>query len=236
MKILPAIDIQNGRCVRLFQGNYDQDTIYQDSPVIMAQKWESQGAQMIHVVDLDGAREGQLVNIDTIKKIVNTISIPIQIGGGIRSLAAVNKLIKIGVSRVILGTALEDEELLDTIIGLYGEKIVVSLDIKNGLLMKNGWLEKTNKKLLSVMQELEGKGMQSIIFTDTMKDGTLTEPNYKMIKSIIKNTKMKLIIAGGISSKDQIMKLKKMNVDGVIIGKALYEGKIDLKEVINYVN
>jgi phosphoribosylformimino-5-aminoimidazole carboxamide ribotide isomerase len=233
MKILPAIDIKNGKCVRLFQGNYAKETIYEDDPIIVAKKWMEQGAQILHLVDLDGARVGKAVNLDCIKKIINSISIPVQVGGGVRSLKTIDELFNIGVSRIILGTvALEDEKLLSKAVKLYEEKIIISLDTKNGILMKNGWIEKTKKELLPTIQKLENIGVQSIIFTDTVRDGTLTEPNYEVIKSLKENTKMNLIVAGGISSREQIKKLKKMNVDGVIIGKALYEGKISVKEAL----
>lgn len=234
MKIVPAIDLKNGKCVRLFQGDYTKETIYEGSPVVMAKKWETEGAQTLHIVDLDGAKEGIMINIVSIKKILDSISIPIQVGGGIRSLQSIRKLIEMGVSRVILGTsALEDANLVCQAIKQYGNKIIISIDSKNGMLMKNGWLEKTDKNVLKTIQELEEEGVCSVIYTDITKDGTMTEPNYKTIQSIINKTKMKIIIAGGISSIEQIAKLKEMNVDGVIIGKALYEGKINLKEAKN---
>ncbi|MCX6732487.1 MAG: 1-(5-phosphoribosyl)-5-[(5-phosphoribosylamino)methylideneamino]imidazole-4-carboxamide isomerase [Candidatus Roizmanbacteria bacterium] len=237
MKIIPAIDIRNGKCVRLFQGDYNQETIYDSNPIVVAQKWESQGAQTLHLVDLDGAKEGRLININSIKEIINVISIPIQVGGGIRSITSIIELIKIGVSKIILGTvAIEDKYLLNKAIDLYGDKIVVSLDSKDGALMKQGWLKKTNKKLLSTVQQLKNSGVRSIIFTDISKDGTMTEPNYKVIQTLISKTNMDLIVAGGVSSIEQIIKLKEMNIDSVIIGKALYEGKINLKEIINYAN
>ncbi|MFH0773659.1 MAG: 1-(5-phosphoribosyl)-5-[(5-phosphoribosylamino)methylideneamino]imidazole-4-carboxamide isomerase [bacterium] len=233
MKMLPAIDLKNGKCVRLFQGDYTRETIYEEDPAVMAQKWEAQGAKILHVVDLDGAKEGRMVNINSIKKIINAVSIPIQVGGGVRTLSSITELIRINVLKIILGTiVLEDKELFNKAIDIYGEKIIVSLDSKDRVLMKNGWLEKTNKNVLSTVQELKNYGVRSIIFTDITKDGTMTEPNYKTIRSIINKTKIDLIIAGGISSIEQIVKLKKMNVGGVIIGKALYEGKINLKEAV----
>ncbi|MCX6730661.1 MAG: 1-(5-phosphoribosyl)-5-[(5-phosphoribosylamino)methylideneamino]imidazole-4-carboxamide isomerase [Candidatus Roizmanbacteria bacterium] len=237
MKIIPAIDIRNGKCVRLFQGDYTQETVYEDDPIVVAKKWEAQGAQILHVVDLDGAKEGKIININSIKKIVNAISIPIQVGGGIRSLSSISELISSGISRVILGTvAIENRNLLYKAIDMCGEKIVISLDAKDGVLMKNGWLEKTNNNLVSAIQELKKSGVRSFIFTDINKDGTMTEPNYKIIQSLIENLNIDLTIAGGISSSEQIVRLKEMGVKSVIIGKAIYEGKINLKEVIQYVS
>jgi phosphoribosylformimino-5-aminoimidazole carboxamide ribotide isomerase len=234
MKIIPAIDIKNGKCVRLFQGDYSKETIYEDDPVIVAKKWEAQGAQILHVVDLDGAKNGKAINMDIIRRLVKAVKIPVQMGGGIRDFKSIFRKFDMRAERVILGTAaLEDEKLLSKAIGLYREKIIVSLDSKNGILMKNGWLEKSDSELFSALRKLENMGISSIIYTDTIKHGTLSEPNYEVIKSIRENTKMSLIVAGGISSIEQIKKLKNMNVDEVIIGKALYEGKINLKEAIS---
>ena len=236
MKIILAIDIRNGKCVRLFQGDYGRETVYYDDPVSVALNWKNQGAGMLHIVDLDGAREGTVINMPAIIKIIDSVSIPIQVGGGIRSLSTIEELVRIGVSRIILGTAaLENEVLLNQVVDSYGKKIVVSLDAKNGILMKNGWLEPSKNELMPTVKELEKKGLQTIIYTDTVKDGTLTEPNYDAIQLLKESTKLNTIVAGGISSFDQIKRLKKMNIDGVIIGRALYEGKINLKEVLDYV-
>lgn len=237
MQIIPAIDIKNGKCVRLFQGDYHKETIYSSSPIKMAMHWKKWGAEMLHIVDLDGAKIGKPHVIKILKKIIKEVNIPIEIGGGIRNLSVVKKILEIGVKRVILGTvALENIRLLKRLIDLYGENIIVSLDVKNGKLMKRGWLEKSNFDLIPTVKKLKKIGLKSIIYTDTTRDGTLTEPNYKNIVELRKNTKMKLIVAGGISSIDQIKKLNRMNVDGVIIGKALYEEKINLMEVIKYAN
>ncbi len=237
MQIIPAIDIKNGKCVRLFQGDFDKETIYSSSPIDMALKWENQGAKIIHLVDLDGAKIGKSKIIRIVKKIIKEVKIPIEIGGGIRNLKTVKQLINIGVTRIILGTvALENTDLLKKHIDLFGDKIIVSIDVNNGKLMKKGWLESSNLELMPSIKMLEKIGVKTIIYTDITRDGTLTEPNYKDIKLIRKTTKMNLIAAGGISSIDQIKKLKIMKVNGVIIGKSLYEGRIDLKEVIKYVS
>jgi len=237
MQIIPAIDIKNGKCVRLFQGDYDKETIYSSNPIEMALKWKNKGAKIIHIVDLDGAKVGKSKIKKIVQKIINDVRIPVEIGGGIRNLITVKRLFNIGVTRIILGTvALKKINPLKKLIDLYGDKIIVSLDAKNGKLMKKGWLEKSNFDLIPTVKQLEKTRVKTIIYTDTIRDGTLTEPNYKVIKTVKESTKLKLIIAGGISSIDQIKKLKEMEVDGVIIGKALYEGKIDLKEVIKYVS
>lgn len=237
MKIIPAIDIRDGKCVRLFQGDYARETIYADSPVTMALKWKKQGAKILHIVDLDGAKKGKLINLEAIRKIIRETSLPVQIGGGIRNIASIKRLIEAGVSKIILGTiAIEDKVLFRSIINKYQKKIIVSLDTNNNRLMTNGWLQTRSLDLIKVVKQLEKIGIKTIIYTDVSRDGTLTEPNYKMIDTIRKNTKMDLIIAGGISSIEQIKKLRVMGVEGVIIGKALYEGKIILKEVIKNVS
>jgi len=236
MQIIPAIDIKNGKCVRLFQGDYDKETIYSNNPIEMALNWKNQGAKIIHIVDLDGAKSGKSKITKIVQKIINDVRIPVEIGGGIRNLITMKRLFNIGVTRIILGTVtLEKINLLKKLIDLYGDKVIVSVDVNNGMLMKKGWLEVSNFSLIPIIKQIEKVGVKTVIFTDITRDGTLTEPNYKNITLIRKNTKMKLIIAGGISSIEQIEKLKKMKVDGVIIGKALYEGKINLKEVIKYV-
>jgi len=235
MQIIPAIDIRNGKCVRLFQGDYNQETIYDSNPIKMAKKWKEQGAKILHIVDLDGARYGKPMIIDLVKELNKQIKLPIQVGGGIRDLVSIYRYIDTGVMRIILGTtALEDRTLFKKAINKYREKIAVSLDIKSKTLMKRGWLEKSNYQLFPVIKQLESLGLKTLIFTDIVRDGTLTEPNYKYIELIKEKTKMKLIVTGGISSINQIKQLKKMKIDGIIIGKALYEGKINLKEVIKY--
>lgn len=233
MKIIPALDIKNGKCVRLFQGNYDCETIYSADPVFMAKQWEDQGTKMLHIVDLDGAKDGKPINFEIINKIIRETSLSVQIGGGVRNIASIYRYIEIGSSNIILGTVtLEDRNVFKNMLEKFGEKIIVSLDTNNNILMKNGWKEKSEKKLIETISELESGGVKTVIYTDTIRDGTLTEPNYKMIQLIKKSAKMNLMVAGGISSIEQIKKLKSMNIDGVIIGKALYEGKIQLKEAL----
>lgn len=234
MIIIPAIDIRNGKCVRLKQGNFADETIYGEDPVVMAQKWESEGAKMLHIVDLDGAKSGQLANYDVIKRIVSGVSIPIQVGGGIQSEEIAAKVLAVGVKRIIIGTlALENESTLKRLIYQYSEQIIVSLDSKNGKLAKKGWLEDTTMDLVETAQALERLGVKQFIYTNVLKDGTLTQPDYRGIGTLFKSVKTPLIVAGGISSVADIKKLKKMGVEAVIVGKALYEGKVDLKEANN---
>jgi len=233
MRIIPAIDIKNGKCVRLFQGNYAKEIVYGDDPVFMAKKWESQGATILHIVDLDGAKEGKMVNMNVIKKIADVVDIPLQVGGGIRNIVSIIRIIDVGAKYAILGTAaLEKFNSLKKIIDTYGEKLIISLDVRNGIMMKNGWVKKSNSDVIQTIKKIEAIGIKTIIYTDITRDGALAGPNYGNIELIRKNTGIRLIVAGGISSIDQIIRLKKMDIDGVIIGKALYEGKINLKEAI----
>ncbi len=234
MLIIPAIDIRNGKCVRLTQGDFDQEKIYNDNPVEIAKVWQSKGAKIIHLVDLDGAKSGSLSNVNVIRDILAAVTIPIQIGGGIRNKESIDKLLALGVSRVVLGTIVfEDEELFKQLMSQYPSQIIVSLDAKNGVLMKNGWLESTDKSLIETAKYLEKLGVKRFIYTDATKDGTLTSPNYEAIKNLLENINIPVIIAGGISNVSDIQKLKDIGVEGVIVGKALYEERINLEEVTN---
>lgn len=229
MLVIPAIDIKSGKCVRLTQGDFGSEKIYGDNPVVIAKQWEEQGAQMLHVVDLDGAKNGNLSNLEVIKQIIQEITIPIQVGGGIRNKEAVEALLSIGVSRVILGTiALENEDELKNIINDYASLVAVALDAKYGKLLKQGWLENSDKGSLITARNLENLGVQRFIYTDVVKDGTLTEPNYKEIADLVKTVSVPIIASGGLSDVSNIKRLEFTGVEGVIIGKALYEGKIDL--------
>lgn len=234
MLIIPAIDIKNGKCVRLTQGDFNREIIYEDDPIIVAKRFEKEGANMLHIIDLDGAKNGNLTNFEVVKKIVQEVTIPIQTGGGIRNKKTVKTLLSIGVSRVILGTvALENEVELENILKDFCSKVVIALDTKNGKLMKQGWLEDSDKSSVTTALKLEDLGVQRFIYTDVVRDGTLTEPNYEEIANLMKNVSVPLIAGGGISNVSNIKHLKSIGVEGVIIGKALYEGKIDLKEASN---
>lgn len=234
MQIIPAIDIRNGKCVRLTQGDYANEVIYEADPVKMAKRFEKEGARMLHIVDLDGAKDGSVKNIAVIKKILQDITIPIEVGGGIRDQKIVAQLFDIGVSRVILGTvALENDKLLKDILAMYSTRIAVALDSKNGMLMKQGWLEDGNASTINTAKTLEKLGVKRFIFTDIVKDGTLTEPNYKEISKLIKFISVPIIASGGISTVKAVKKLEELGVEGVILGKALYEKKLTIKEVVD---
>lgn len=234
MQIIPAIDIRNGKCVRLTQGDFAQEKIYSEDPVTVAKQWEKEGATMLHVIDLDGAKNGALENLPVIKRIVDSVAIPVQVGGGIRNQQTVQELLDAGVQRIILGTVvLEDKKETKKILQSFPTQVVIAIDAKNGKLMKNGWLEESEQEVTETIKKLEKIGIKEFIYTDVVRDGSLTEPNYDEIKKILDNTSLPIIVGGGIASKEQIEKLEKLGAAGVILGKALYEKTINLKEVQN---
>lgn len=233
MIIFPAIDIKDKRCVRLKQGRFDEATIYSKEPLTVAKQWEKQGAKYLHVVDLDGAKDGKSRNLSTIKDIVNGINIPVQLGGGIRERETVDMLLDLGIDRVILGTlAVKNKKLLRELVKQYKEKIVVSIDAKDGLVATNGWLNISQIKSIDLIKELENIGVKTIVYTDISKDGMMEGPNFKIYKDLMNNCSLNIIASGGVSSEGDLKKLRDIGLYGCIIGKALYSGVVDLKEVI----
>lgn len=234
MLIFPAIDIKDNKCVRLLQGDFDKVNIYGNDPSLMAKKWEDKGAKFLHIVSLNGARGEGNVNDESIKKLLSTVNIPIQMGGGIRSKERVKELLDLGVNRVILGSvAIKDKELLKDLISQYKEKIVVSVDAKNGKVAAQGWEEVSDINSLDFCKELEKIGVKTIVYTDISKDGMMIGPNFDIYEKLSKETNLDIIASGGVTSIEDVKKLKAMDLYGVIIGKSLYENKIDLKEVLD---
>lgn len=236
MIIFPAIDIKDGRVVRLLQGNFDEVTQYDDDPVMMALKWESLGAKWLHLVDLDGAKTGAMRNKDIVIRIAQSISIPVEVGGGIRSEEAIDSLLSNGVERVILGTkVIDDLEFLGRMITKYNDKIAVSLDCSNGFVAGHGWTKTTDIKAVDLVKKLEEKGLRYLIYTDIATDGMLSGPNFKALDEICNATNIPIIASGGISCMEDIKKLitfKEKGIIGAITGKAIYEGTLDLKEAL----
>lgn len=234
MIIFPAIDIKDNKCVRLLQGDFDKVNVYGNDPSLMAKKWEDKGAKFLHMVSLNGARGEGNVNDESIKKLLSTVNIPIQMGGGIRSKERVKELLDLGVDRVILGSvAIKDKELLKDLISQYKEKIVVSVDAKNGKVAAQGWEEVSDVNSLDFCKELEEMGVKTIVYTDISKDGMMIGPNFDIYEKLSKETNLDIIASGGVTSIEDVKKLKAMDLYGVIIGKSLYENKIDLKEVLD---
>jgi len=236
MHIIPAIDLQDGCVVRYVQGKLNK-TVYSRDPVKTARHWVKQGASLLHVVDLNGAFTGEPANVDIIKAIVKEAGVPVQCGGGIRTRKIAAELVDAGVRRIILGTkAVHDEKFLDKMVKDFGDRIAVSVDAQNDVVMTSGWKDKADHvDLISFIMFLKGKGLGEIIYTDTSKDGTLKGPSVRNVKRILSEAGVRLIVSGGISSLDDIRKLKefeKNGVIGVIVGKALYEGKFTLPEAL----
>ena len=240
MIIFPAIDIKEGKVVRLLQGKFDEGTEYSHDPLDMAKKWRDDGAEWLHIVDLDGAKTGKIQNMEAILNIVNNIDIPVEMGGGIRTIDDIEQLIDGGVKRVILGTkAINDLVFLKELIDRWKDKIAVSLDCSNGIILQKGWTSSTDIKACEFVKELEAIGLSCLIYTDVARDGMLTGPNIEALKELLAVTSIPIISSGGISSIDDIKALVDLNeekVIGAITGKAIYEGKLNLREAIDYVN
>lgn len=234
MIIYPAIDLKAGRCVRLYQGDFEQETVVNPDPISQAKIFEETGAKALHIVDLDGALSGDLTNFSVIEKMMAHLTIPVQIGGGIRSLEQIEAYLALGVSRVIIGSkAIEDPEFVNEAVKKYGDKIAVGIDAKEGLVATRGWLNVSDQDYLDVATAMEKLGVQTIIFTDISKDGTLLGPNLEQLAAIqARVPNVNIIASGGISSRDDLEQVKALNVYGVISGKALYNGNITMKDVV----
>jgi phosphoribosylformimino-5-aminoimidazole carboxamide ribotide isomerase len=233
MIIFPAIDLKDNQCVRLSQGRFDDIKVYSNHPVDVAIEFINQGATHLHLVDLDGAKSGIRINTKTIQDIVEKTNAHIQVGGGMRSLSDVEELLKIGVSRVIIGTlALENKALLQLMINKYPHQIIVSIDATNGLIATHGWKNISTIDSLSYCKELESMGIDTIVYTDISKDGMLLGPNFEIYEKLSKETKLNIIASGGISNLNDLIKLNDLSLYGVITGKALYEKRFTLKEAL----
>lgn len=234
--IYPAIDIRGGRCVRLIQGDYNQETIYNNDPVAVAKGFVEQGAQFVHLVDLDGAKAGHPVNHELIGRIASSVQVPVQLGGGLRTLADVEQLIGLGVSRVIIGTAaIEDCAFTEAVLGTYGDRVAIGIDARNGYVATRGWLETSEVKAEELAKELATKGAETFIFTDISRDGMMQGPNIEAIASIAKASGKGVIASGGVTVLDDLIRLAERQAEGIsgaIVGKAIYTGKIDLQDAL----
>ena len=233
MYILPAIDLYEKKAVRLFKGDYSQMTIYSDNPVEFALDFQKQGAKYIHIVDLEGAKDGTTPNIDIIKDIAKNCDLFIEVGGGIRNLKVVEEYINAGVGRVILGTAaVKDEAFLKEAVDLYGEKIAVGIDIKDNYVAIKGWTKKSQYTCFEFCKKMQETGVKTIICTDISKDGAMKGTNVELYKELSEKFDLDIIASGGVSSMDDVKKLAELNIHGAIIGKAYYEKAINLTEAI----
>ncbi len=234
MIIFPAIDLRGGKCVRLIQGDFDKETVYSDDPQATALKWQSMGAKFLHIVDLDGARAGSPQNITAIKNILDAVKIPIEVGGGIRTLDDIEKLLALGVRRVILGSvAVENISLVEDAAKKFGDKIIVGIDARGGFVATHGWEKSSAVKADELARKIVAAGVKTIIYTDISKDGMLSGVNAESFAELAKISGAEVIASGGVKSIEDIRALKAAKIAGVIVGKAIYTGALDLKVAID---
>lgn len=231
--VIPAIDLRNGKCVRLRQGKFSEETVYDTDPIKVALKWEEEGAKYLHIVDLDGALAGHPINTELIIKIAATVKIPVQTGGGLRTETQIQHLLDNGISRAIIGTAAcESEDVVNPLIKRFKSKLAIGIDACEGLVQTRGWTNTTSLNAVDLAVRLDKMGAENLIYTDTKRDGMLTGPNISGIVDLCQHVNCRVIASGGISAVDDIINLRALalpNLTGIIVGKALYEGKVSLR-------
>ncbi|MCS6830687.1 MAG: 1-(5-phosphoribosyl)-5-[(5-phosphoribosylamino)methylideneamino]imidazole-4-carboxamide isomerase [Armatimonadota bacterium] len=236
MELYPAIDLRAGRCVRLLQGRFDAETVYSDDPVQTALRWQSEGARWLHIVDLDGAREGAPQQLHVVQSICHAVSIPVQFGGGLRDEQAVSQAFEAGATRVVLGSAaILCPEFAERMFHEWGERVALGVDVREGKAAIRGWQEQTEVDVLELIQRMVDLGARRVIVTDISRDGTLQGPNLQLLKRLVQEAGIPIIASGGVSSLYDLLSLKEAGVEGAIIGKALYTGNINLKEAVEQV-
>lgn len=233
MNIIPAIDLIGGKAVRLVKGDYARVTVYSDTPVAVAKQFEAAGAEYLHLVDLDGAKDGTTANFETIKNIVDNTNLSVDVGGGIRDIGRVEKYVRIGVDRVIIGTAaVTDPDFLEEAVKRFGDKIVVGVDIKDGYVAIKGWTETSQITCFDFCRKLEDMGVKTVVCTDISKDGMMSGTNLELYREMSKKFALNIIASGGVSSLEDVRALSNMNIFGAILGKALYTGAVELTKAI----
>lgn len=234
MLIIPAIDLMKGKCVRLTQGKVEESVVVSEDPVATAKLFQQKGAKLIHIVDLEGAMQGKLVNLEVVKEILAAVKIPLQLGGGIREQGTLEELLRLGIERCILGTSilLEEEEFVKEICTRFGKRVVVSIDAREGKVAMEGWQEITSVPAYRLAEEVEKLGANRIVYTDISRDGTLSGPNIEGVREIVEKVNIPVIASGGVSSLEDVESLSKLPIEGIIIGKALYTGAVNLEEAI----
>ena len=237
MEVIPAIDLRGGKCVRFYQGDYAQETVYSESPVEVARHWAGLGATRIHVVDLDGAREGAPVNVGVVEDIVSSVSVPIQLGGGIRTIETARRVLSLGVDRVMVGTAaVQSPELIKSMCKELGsEAMAVNVDVKEGYVAVEGWTQGTQVLAADLIRRMAEVGVLRFMYTDVARDGTLTEPNYLGIETVMSHGGSRMLVAGGISSVEHLLRLARLGPEGAVVGRALYTGDIEFSEALQAV-
>ncbi|MCI6283122.1 1-(5-phosphoribosyl)-5-[(5-phosphoribosylamino)methylideneamino]imidazole-4-carboxamide isomerase [Selenomonas sp.] len=236
MKIYPAIDIRGGKCVRLFKGDFAQETVFSDSPAAMAKQWESEGAEYLHLVDLDGARAGRPENLATVKDILAAVTIPVELGGGIRTMENIDEVLALGVRRVILGSvAVRDPELVCEACAKYGDRIVVGIDAKDGIVAVDGWGVSGDVDVITLAKKMKDAGVRTIIYTDISRDGTLSGVNVEATAKLARESGVDVVASGGVKDLADIRALLPYaddGIEGVIVGKSIYTGSLDLRKAI----
>lgn len=228
-EVIPALDLRGGKCVRLYQGDFSQETVFSDNPVEMAQRWSDLGAPRLHVVDLDGAASGAPANLSVIRRIVAAVPCPVQVGGGIRSLETIELLRGHGVQRAILGTAaIRDAALVKEACRRFDEAVIVGIDARDGMVAIQGWREVTGARALDLAARMAELGVRRLIYTDIARDGTLTEPNFPALEQLLKSVPVAIVASGGVSKPEHLVRLRALGCEGAIVGRALYTGDLDL--------
>jgi len=236
MELYPAIDLRGGRCVRLLQGQFDAETVYSDDPVETALRWQAEGAQWLHIVDLDGARDGRPRHLNVLERIVDAVRIPIQYGGGLRHEQAVLQAFEAGAYRVVLGSiAIFAPEFAQRMFADWGERMALAVDVRDGKVAVRGWQEQTEMDALELIHEMVTRGVRRVVVTDISRDGTLQGPNLELMATLVREAGVPIIASGGVSTLEDLLALKETGVEGAIIGKALYTGDIRLREALEKV-
>lgn len=239
MDVIPAIDLLEGKCVRLYQGDYERSQVFNENPIEVARQWVEEGASRLHVVDLDGAKAGKPINLSAIEAIVRAVSVPVQVGGGLRDRDSVAQLFDLGVDRIILGTiAVENPQLVPQLCNEFPQKIVAGIDARNGKVATRGWLETSEVNATKLAQQMAQQGVAAIIYTDIHRDGTMSGPNKEALRELAKAIDIPIIASGGVSSLTDLLSLlslEPIGVTGAIVGRALYTGNINLSEAIRAV-
>ena len=236
MEVIPAIDLKEGRCVRLLQGDFDKETVFSTDPAAVARRWQEAGAPRIHVVDLQGAASGQAHNSEAVVRILEAVKIPIQLGGGVRNMDTLEDWLARGVQRVVLGTAaVEDPDFLAEACYRFGDAVIAGVDARDGKVAASGWTRTTEVDAISFIESLASLGAQRIVYTDIATDGMLKGPNLESVRQITSRTPLPIIASGGVSTIQNLLSLNTLGVEGAIVGRALYTGDLDLREAIKAV-
>ncbi len=233
MRIWPAIDLRGGKCVRLKQGDYNRETVFDDNPARIAKRWVDEGADCLHLVDLDGARDGKLVNGEVIEAIVTSVDVTFQLGGGIRDESAIKRLLHLGLNRLVIGTqALKNPDWFREMAGKYPDTLVLGIDARNGMVATDGWLETSETSAIAMAKQFEQEPIAGIVYTDIAKDGMMEGPNLEAMKEMQESISLPVVASGGVTTADDAKRLGKIPMAGAIIGRALYEGTINLPDIL----